>query len=136
VLRRQVGKGINNMNYPVGDFLIQIKNAALARQQEVDVSCTKLIRSVADEMKKMGYLDKVEEKDGRIIVKLTFHRKEPLINRVRLISKPGLRIYVGADDLEKERGPSVFIVSTPKGVMSSREAIKKRLGGEVIAEVL
>ena len=136
MLRRQVGKGINNMNYPVGDFLIQIKNAALARKQEVDVSCTKLIRSVADEMKKMGYLDSVEEKDGRIIVKLTFHKKAPLISKVRLVSKPGLRIYVGVDDLDKERGPSVFIVSTPKGVMSSREAIKKRLGGEVIAEVL
>jgi small subunit ribosomal protein S8 len=136
VLRRQVGKGINNMNYPVGDFLIQIKNAALARKQGVDVSSTKLIRSVADEMKKMGYLDSVEEKDGRIIAKLTFHKKAPLISRVRLVSKPGLRIYVGADDLEKERGPSVFIVSTPKGVMSSQEAIKKRLGGEVIAEVL
>ena len=136
MLRRQVGKGINDMNYPVGDFLIQIKNAALARKQEVDVSCTKLIRSVADEMKKMGYLDSVEEKEGRIIVKLTFHKKAPLISKVRLVSKPGLRIYVGVGDLDKERGPSVFIVSTSKGVMSSREAIKKRLGGEVIAEVL
>jgi len=124
------------MNYPIGDFLIQIKNAALARQQEVTVSGTKLIRTVADEMKKMGYLDKVEEKDGKVIVKLTFHRKKPLINKVRLVSKPGLRIYAGVDDLEKDRGPSVYIVSTPKGIMSSRDAIKNRLGGEVIAEVL
>jgi small subunit ribosomal protein S8 len=136
VSKRRVGKGENYMNYPVGDFLIQLKNAALARNQEVTVSNTKLIRAVADEMKRLGYLDKVEEKKGKLTAKLAFHKKEPLMNKVRLVSKPGLRIYVGADDLEKERGPSVFIISTPKGVMSSRKAIKERLGGEVIAEVL
>lgn len=123
------------MNYPIGDFLIQIKNAALARKQEVVIVNTKLIQAVADVLKDLGYLDRVKEDEGKLSVKLTYHRKKPLISLVRLISKPGLRIYSGVDDLEKERGPSVFIISTPRGVMSSREAIKKRLGGEVIAEI-
>lgn len=129
-------KIINNMNYPVGDFLIQVKNAALARKQEIVIANTKLIRAVADVLKDLGYVDSIKEDGGKLSIKLTYHRKKPLINRVRLVSKPGLRIYSGADDLEKEKGPSVFIISTPKGVMSSKKAIKKRLGGEVIAEVL
>ena len=124
------------MNYPVGDFLIQIKNAALARKQEVVVANTKLIRAVAGVLKSLGYLEKIKEDAGKITVQITYHRKEPLIGQVRLVSKPGLRIYASVDDLEKEKGPSAFIVSTPQGVMSSKEAIKKRLGGEIIAEVL
>lgn len=124
------------MNYPIGDFLIQIKNAALARKQEVVVINTKLIRAVAGVLKSLGYLEKVKENAGKITAQIRYHQKEPLIGQVRLVSKPGLRIYASVDDLEKEKGPSVFIVSTPQGVMSSKDAIKKRLGGEVIAEVL
>lgn len=124
------------MNYPVGDFLIQIKNAALARKQEVVVANTKLIRAVAGVLKSLGYLEKAKEDAGKITVQIIYHRKEPLIGQVRLVSKPGLRIYASVDDLEKKKGPSVFIVSTPQGVMSSKDAIKKRLGGEIIAEVL
>lgn len=123
------------MNYPVGDFLIQIKNASLARKQEVAVKSTKYIFAVAEVLESMGYLDEVKKDDGETVVRLTYHRKKPLISRVRLVSKPGLRIYASVDDLEKEKGPSEFIISTPKGVMSSREAIKKRLGGEVVAEI-
>jgi len=124
------------MNYPVGDFLIQIKNAALARKQEVVVANTKLIRAVAGVLKSLGYLEKIKEDAGKITVQITYHRKEPLIGQVRLVSKPGLRIYASVDDLEKKKGPSAFIISTPQGVMSSKDAIKKRLGGEIIAEVL
>lgn len=124
------------MNYPVGDFLIQIKNASLAKKREVVVRNTKLIKAVADVLKDLGYLSEVKLSSGELTVEIAYHRKEPLINQVRLISKPGLRIYKGVEDLEKQRGPSVFIISTPKGVVSSRQAIKKRLGGEVIAEVL
>ena len=124
------------MNYPVGDFLIQIKNAALARKQEVVVANTKLIRAVAGVLKSLGYLEKVKENEEKITAQITYHRKKPLIGQVRLVSKPGLRIYTSVDDLEKKKGPSVFIISTPQGVMSSKEAIKKRLGGEIIAEVL
>jgi small subunit ribosomal protein S8 len=123
------------INYPLGDFLIRIKNAMLARQKEVKVSSSKLVVAVAKAMKKQGFLDSVEEKKGVLKVSLTYRKKVPVILDLRLISKPGLRVYKGVDELEKERGASIFFLSTPKGIMISTEAIRKRLGGEVIVEV-
>jgi small subunit ribosomal protein S8 len=76
------------------------------------------------------------EKDGQLTAFISYRKKQPLIMDVRLVSKPGLRVYKKADELEKIKKPTILIVSTPKGVMSSREAIKKRLGGEVIVEML
>lgn len=123
------------INYPLGDFLIRIKNAALARQKEIVMGSSKLIVAVAKAMKKHGYLESVEETKGVLKVNLAYRKKAPVILDLRLISKPGLRVYKGVDELEKERGASVFFISTPKGIMVSSEAIKKRLGGEVIVEV-
>ena len=122
-------------NYPVGDFLIRVKNAVLARNREVVVANTKLIKEVAKVLKREGFLESISEKGGELSVRLSFRRKEPVILGIKLVSKPGLRIYMGIDELEKKKGPSMFIISSPKGVMSSSEAKKKRLGGEVIAEV-
>ena len=124
------------INYPVGDFLIQIKNAAMAKRREVVVDSTKLIKSVAAAMKKEGYLERVTTKKGKLVATLSYRKKEPVLIDLKLVSRPGLRIYQDVDDLERFRGPSIFILTTPKGVMSSREAIKKRVGGEVIVQVL
>jgi small subunit ribosomal protein S8 len=123
-------------NYPVGDFLIRIKNAALSRHREVEVVSTKFIKAVAQVLEKEGYLESLKEAKEKLIVRLAYRKKEPVILDLKLISKPGLRIYMSADDLDKVRSPSIFILSTPVGVVSSRQAIKERLGGEVIAEVL
>jgi len=123
-------------NYPIGDFLIQIKNAALAKKRKVTVQKTKLIFSVAKSLKKEGYLSEIEENDNELSVTLGFHKKEPKLFRLKLISRPGLRVYMGADELEKRRGPETLIISTPKGIMTLKAALKKRLGGEVIAEII
>lgn len=122
-------------NYPVGDFLIRIKNTGLACKREVVMQKTKLVKSVADALKKEGYLHEVTENDGKITVRLAYRRKEPVLLDLKLISKPGLRIYMGVDELEKIKRPSIFILSTPRGVMSSADAIRKRVGGEVLVEV-
>jgi small subunit ribosomal protein S8 len=135
VLKKQVGN-MAKTNYPVGDFLIRLKNAALARQREVEVNITKLIKAVAVVLKEEGYLESMKEKSGKLIVRLAYRRKKPVFINLKLVSKPGLRIYQSADDLASKKGPSFFVLSTPKGLMSSRQAIKKRLGGEVIVEVL
>lgn len=124
-----------NVNYPIGDFLIQIKNAALAVKGEISVEKTKFIKSVAITLKKEGYLTDVKDEAGILTVTLAFHKKEPLLLGLKLVSRPGLRIYMSADDIENQRGPEMLIISTPKGVMSAKEAIKKRLGGEVIVKV-
>lgn len=123
-------------NYPVGDFLIRLKNASLARKKDVVVPMSKLIKSLALTLKDLGYLSQVEEEEGNLRVKIAYHKKEPLLSDVRIISKPGLRVYMGVEELRKRRGPYIALVSTPKGIMSSKKAIKERLGGEVIAEVL
>ncbi len=123
-------------NYPIGDFLIRIKNAGLARRREVVMQETKLVKSVAEALKKEGYLLEVTENDGELVAKLAYRRKEPVLLDLKLISKPGLRIYMGVDELEKIKKPSMLILSTPQGIMSSKDAIKKRVGGEVLVEIL
>lgn len=122
-------------NYTVGDFLIQIKNAAMADKRELSVKSTKLVIAAAEVLKKAGYLQKVEEKDGLISIELGYYKKEPKLIDLKLISRPGLRVYKNVDDLEAHRGISKFLLSTPVGVMLSKDALKKRVGGEVIAEI-
>jgi small subunit ribosomal protein S8 len=126
---------MTNINYSIGDFLIRIKNTALARRKEMEVDNTKLIESVAKVLKKEGILTEVKKKEGKLMVKLAYRKKEPTLIDLRLVSKPGLRIYMGADELSAIRKPSFLVLSTPKGIMTSREAIKQRIGGEVIVEI-
>ena len=123
-------------NYPVGDYLIRIKNAVMAGKREVDVQNSNLIEAVAKTLKDLGYLEKVAKSKGVLTSTLSYKNREPMIINISVVSRPGLRDYRSADELAKHRKPSIFIVSTSKGVMASSDAIKKRIGGEVIAEVL
>jgi small subunit ribosomal protein S8 len=126
---------MTNINYSIGDFLVRIKNATLAGRKEMEVDNTKLIESIAKVLKKEGILTEVKKKEGILTVKLAYRKKEPILMDLKLISRPGLRIYMGADELSAIKGPSYFVLSTPKGIMTSREAIKERIGGEVIVEI-
>lgn len=123
-------------NYQVGDFLIRLKNAGMANLKEVSISKTNLILAVAKTLKKEGFLDTIIEKDGMITVTLSIFRKKPILTNVTIISRPGLRIYMNTDEIESIKTPDVFIISTPKGVMSGKDAIKNRVGGEIIAKVI
>ena len=123
-------------NYPVGDFLIRLKNAKLGERKEVTVKNTKFIKAVADLLKKHGVLESVDVKNGQLTAVLKYHKKTPILMDIKLISKPGLRIYMSVSELRSVRGASTYIISTPKGVMTTREALKEGLGGEVVAEVL
>jgi small subunit ribosomal protein S8 len=122
-------------NYPVGDFLIRLKNASMAGNKEVSVSTSNKVLAIAEALKKFGFLDSVKNEKGIITVSLTFRHKRPLILNIKLISKPGLRIYLGADEIEDKKGPSIYVISSPKGIISSLEAVKTRVGGEIIAEI-
>lgn len=124
-----------NTNYSIGDFLIRIKNVAMAGNREVTVKSNKKLVAIAETLKKMGFVDTVKNEKGILTVTLTFKNKSPRLMNLKLVSKPGLRIYMGTEELEKKRGPSVYLVSTPKGIVSSLKAIKDRIGGEVIAEI-
>jgi small subunit ribosomal protein S8 len=122
-------------NYSVGDFLIRIKNAARAKNKNVSITSDKQVVAIAETLKKLGFLDEVKKDKGSLNVSLTFKDKKPLLMDLRLVSKPGLRIYQDVSEIGKKRGPSIFLITTPKGVISSRAAIKERVGGEVIAEI-
>ena len=126
---------MTNVNYSIGDFLTRIKNAALAGKKEIEVDNTKFIENIAKVLKKEGILTEVKKKDGKLMAKLAYRKKEPILINLKLVSKPGLRIYMGADELSVIRKPSFLVLSTPKGIMTSREAIKQRMGGEVIVEI-
>jgi len=122
-------------NYSVGDFLIRVKNAAMAKNKKVIVRPNKGIVAVSEALKKMGFLDEVKLEKESLTVGLTFKNKKPRMMDLKLVSKPGLRVYMGVDELEKKKSPSILLVSTPKGVVSSMHAIKNRMGGEVLAEI-
>lgn len=122
-------------NYPLGDLLIRIKNAVMAKNRETLAPYTKLGFDVAKSLQKTGYLSEVSQKEGMLNIKFAFSHKEPVLVDIKLVSKPGRRIYAGVQEIEKKKGPSIFLLSTSKGVLTSSEALKTRVGGEVIAEI-
>ncbi|SRR5258708_28792505 len=123
-------------NYPGGDFLIRVKNSSMARKTELSLPSTKYIYAIANALKDEGFLSEVKLNEGILTVKIAQSHKEPVLVNLRLISKPGLRIYKSVDELKLRRqGSSILILSTPKGIMSGRKAIKSSVGGEVIAEI-
>ena len=124
------------INFPAGDFLIRVKNCARARKKHVSVAQSKFVLQLAKALKREGVLRSVEGKKGRVNVELAYVKKEPFLMELKLVSTPGLRRYMSASDLSKVRSPSYFLISTPQGIITTREAIKKNVGGEVIVEIL
>ena len=123
------------VNYPIGDFLIKLKNAALAGRSEVVMPYSKLVFKVAELLKKEKYLRDIKKNEGDLVVDLAYMKKQPVLVEMKLVSKPGRRVYKKVDQLKMLKGLSFYIISTPEGVMTSKEAIKKNLGGEVISEI-
>lgn len=133
--KEKTTKRIGSLSYSVGDFLIRVKNAALAYNKEIEVDKTKYIEAVANVLKEEGFVDEVKVSGEKLKVKLAYQKKEPVMLGLKLISKPGLRIYSDVKAIEDKKGPSVLIISTPRGVVSTRRAVKLRVGGEVIAKI-
>lgn len=125
----------------ISDFITRIRNAQMANHDKVDIPSSNMRKSLARVLKAKGFIRHfVEAKDSkqgmlRIYLKYTEQRK-PLINVIRLVSKPGLRKYVGVADIPKIRsGYGLSILSTSKGVMSEEEARKQNVGGEILIQV-
>lgn len=123
------------LNYPIGDFFIRLKNAGMAGRKEIVVPQTNLIKAVAQVLKDEGFIDKIESADGNLTVSLKYKSKSPVLMDISLKSKPGLRIYMDVDEIKAQRGGSILIVSTSKGIMSSKKAVTQSVGGEVLAEI-
>ncbi len=126
---------------PVADYLTRIRNAQKARHPYVDVPASKLKRAITQILLDKGYVKdyvNVEDnKQGLIRVYLKYLRGgKPVIEKITRVSKPGLRRYVGADDLPRVmNGLGVAIISTSRGVMTDKEARRASIGGEVLAYV-
>ena len=128
------------MSDPIADMLTRIRNAQLAQKAVASMPSSKLKVAIAAVLKDEGYIDDfaVRQAEGKatLEVALKYYAGRPVIERIERISKPGLRIYKGCDDIPKVmNGLGVAIVSTPKGVMTDRKARATGIGGEVIAYV-
>lgn len=120
----------------VGDLLIRIKNGYMASRKDVDVSYSKLGLAICNLLKEEGYISEVKHEDRVIKVTLKYEDKSPIMKDVKRVSKPGRRIYTNSKMLPRVlNGLGLAIISTPKGVMSDKQARKEGLGGEIMAYV-
>ena len=126
---------------PIADMLTRIRNANSARHDTVDVPASNMKKSIAQILLDEGYIKafQVVEDGTQGVIRITLKYnagKEKVISGLRRVSKPGLRVYVGADELPRVlRGLGIAIVSTSKGVMTDKAARAAHIGGEVLAFV-
>ena len=126
---------------PIADMLTRIRNANNAKHDTVDVPASNMKKAIAQILLDEGYIKNFQLIDdgtqGVIRITLKYGAgKEKVISGLRRVSKPGLRVYAGADELPKVlRGLGIAIVSTSKGVMTDKAARKAHVGGEVLAFV-
>jgi small subunit ribosomal protein S8 len=129
-------------NDPISDMLTRIRNAITAKHDTVDVLSSKIKLAIAEILANEGYIQKYELvqngnfQDIRITLKYGADKNQKIITGLKRISKPGLRIYAGSEDLPKVLGGlGIAIISTNKGVMTDKEARKQKIGGEVLAYI-
>ena len=127
---------------PIADMLTRIRNANNAKHDTVDVPASNMKKAIAQILLDEGYIKNFQTiNDGtqgviRITLKYIQPGKEKAISGLRRVSKPGLRVYAGADELPRVlRGLGIAIVSTSKGVMTDKKARQAHVGGEVLAFV-
>ncbi len=127
------------MTDTIADMLARIRNASRALHPTVEVPHSRLKEAIARLLKKEGYIADfaVEGKVKKTLsLKLKYEGKRPVIEGLKRISKPGVRKYVGANEIPRVRGGlGIAIVSTPEGVMTGTQARRKNLGGELICYV-
>lgn len=129
------------MTDPIADMLTRIRNANQMRYKEVEIPASKMKISIAEILKKEGYVVDYKIKKNNIqdiiILNLKYgQNKERVITGLKRISKPGLRVYAKAEELPRVlNGLGIAIISTSKGLMVDREARKESLGGEVLAYI-
>ena len=126
------------MSDPVADMLTRLRNANQALLPDVEVSHSKLKESIAQILKREGYLAEVAVEGAtaakKLKLKLKYNGRKGVIAGLKRVSKPGLRRYVGSTEIPRVlNGMGISIVSTPKGVMTGNDAKKQNVGGELVA---
>lgn len=125
-----------SMQDTVADMLTRIRNAQLARKQTVAMPVSKLKTAIAKVLLDEGYISSVEAEGLSLTLGLKYYEGKPVIEQIKRVSRPGLRIYKSKDELDPvKQGLGILIVSTNKGIMTDRAARAAGVGGEVIALV-
>jgi small subunit ribosomal protein S8 len=126
---------------PVADMLTRIRNAISARHQKVDIPASKLKLEIARILKEEGYISnfKATEEEGHKVLRVYLkyaNNNEAVISNVNRVSRPGCRVYVRRTEIPRVLGGmGINILTTPRGVMTGRQARKQGLGGELLCEV-
>ena len=129
------------MNYLVADLVTRIKNSALSKRKEVILPFSNINKNIAKVLVKEGFLESVkeEENEGKkhLVAVIKYERRIPVLTDVLIISKPSLRVYSSVKKIPEieKRGRRKIVVSTSQGVMTSQDARKKGLGGEILFSV-
>lgn len=129
-----------SMSDPIADLLTRIRNAQMVSRTSVELPASKLKAAIVKVLKEEGYIEdfRVEGEGAKksIVIDLKYYAGRPVIERLERVSKPGLRVYKGRDELPKVmNGLGVAIVTTPRGVMTDRKARSTGVGGEVLCYV-
>jgi small subunit ribosomal protein S8 len=129
-----------SMSDPIADMLTRIRNAQMVEKVSVTMPSSKVKVAIAQVLKDEGYIDdfavKADGAKSELNIALKYYAGRPVIERLERVSKPGLRVYRGRNDIPQVmNGLGVAIVSTPKGVMTDRKARATGVGGEVICYV-
>ena len=128
------------MSDPIADMLTRIRNAQMAEKAVVEMPSSKLKVAIAKVLKDEGYIEdfavRGETQKPVLQIGLKYYAGRPVIERIERVSRPGLRVYKGSQDIPRVlNGLGVAIVSTPKGVMTDRKARAAKVGGEVLCVV-
>ncbi len=130
-----------NLTDPVADFLTRIRNSMRARHQKLDVPASKLKAEIARILKEEGYIAnyKPVEEEGRSVLRVYLKygaNNEAAIRDLKRVSRPGCRVYLGRDEIKRVQGGlGIAILTTPRGVMTGRQARREGVGGELLCEV-
>lgn len=125
---------------PIADLLTRIRNAIMVGKTEVHVPTSKIKVVIAKQLKELGYIYDVKEEKGsprgNLIITINKPGTNARITEIKRVSKPGRRVYAGVDEIPKVKsGRGIVLVSTSKGVVTGNEAIKQKLGGELLLTV-
>jgi small subunit ribosomal protein S8 len=126
---------------PVADLLARIRNALQARHQKLDVPCSRLKLEIARILKEEGFIAnfKAVEEEGFQVLRVYLKYgadNDPVISNLARVSRPGCRVYVGRNEIPRVLGGlGINILTTPRGVMTGRQARKEGVGGEILCEV-
>ena len=130
-----------SMSDPIADMLTRIRNAQATEKVSVVIPASKVKQAIAQVLKDEGYIEDfaVRKNDGKAMIEigLKYYAGKPVIEKIERVSRPGLRIYKGRDDIPRVmNGLGVAIVSTSRGVMTDRRARETGVGGEVLCLVV